>query len=384
MVECRSIKYHMAQPMFPETEIAGILRGCEAILRGDQPLSQGPRVREFEEQFAAYVGTKFAVAMNCCSAALEIALRSLDLRGGEVIVPAETFIATGASVMREGGVPVFADVASDTFCLSATTVEARLTPQTRAVILVHMAGLVTPETGAIRALCRAHGLMLIEDAAHAPGATLDGIKAGNLGDVGCFSFYPTKIMTCAEGGMLVTNDATLYQRANSWRHRGRDLQATDECYSALGTNNRMSELHALLGLSQLRCLEDFLARRNAVAAMYHESLARLEQRGLVQRLPAPSRGRHAYWRYLLRLDPRIDRVRLRERMAERGVAVDWAYDPPLHLQPVFQRLLGTTPGLLPQTEQLMRHFICLPIHPGLQPDDARTIAAALEEALATL
>lgn len=378
------VEYHMALPYFPEKDIDGILSKFREILSGNGMLSMGANVREFETQFAKYVGCSHAVGVSSCSAAIEIALRSLSIgEGDEVIVPAETFIATGASVVLEGARPVFAGIDPNTFCLSAKTLGEKLTPRTRAVIAVHMAGLVTPEIRAIQKICSERNIALIEDAAHAPGAMYDGTRAGAFGDFGCFSFYPTKVMTTGEGGMLVTNDAELAKLADSYRNRGRDMDASVECYARLGTNNRMSEISALMGLSQLSHLESFIEARGSIASIYTESLSALDKRYGVRPLPLPPGARHSYWRYIVRIDERMDRGTIRDAMRDRGVAIDWAYDPPLHLQPVFRTMYETHEGMLPETESVMKSFICLPIHAGLTDADAQEISrrfvGAIEE-----
>lgn len=379
------INYRMAAPYFPDEEIEKILPLFREILEGKRPLSQSEFVREFERAFAAMTGCRYAVATNSCSAALEIALRCLNITSGDdVVVPVETFIATGAIILREGANPVFAGISPETFCLSLKTLQAVVTPKTKAVIIVHMAGFISPEIFAIRDFCRERGIALIEDAAHAPGAAINGEKAGSIGDIGCFSFYPTKVMTTAEGGMFVTNNESLYELANSYRHRGRDMSAKAECYSRLGTNNRMTEFSAILGLSQLSCLNEFIDKRNRVADYYGEFLAELFAQGKLNKLVKPENIRHAYWRFIVGLEKQFDRVEVQKLMKENGVAVDWAYDPPLHLQPVFRHRFNINEGYLSETEEIMKHFICLPIHPFLTREDIAYISRSLTEVLESL
>lgn len=377
-----TIKYAMALPLFPHEEHEAILARFREILEGREVLSMGKQVAQFESAFAAYSGVKYGVATNSCSAALEIALRTMNLTSGdEVIVPAETFIATASAVVREGGTPVFADIHPDTFCLSAEGLSRKITPRTKAVILVHMAGLITPEVTEIQSLCRKHSLTLIEDAAHAPGAAFRGEKAGSFGHMACFSFYPTKVMTTGEGGMLLTKDHALYERASGLRHRGLQTGAGREIYADIGSNNRMTEFAAILGLSQLKYLDAFIAARNKIARAYAEELQGTP--GL-EPLPLPPQSVHSYWRYIVKTAPGIDRQALRAFMAQRGIALDWAYDPPVHLQPVFLKLYGNREGLLPETEKIMSHFVCLPIHPGIKRDEARMIAQSLKEGAESL
>lgn len=375
-------KYQMAMPFFPDHEITKIISQFETLLRNNEMLSQGPYVRDFESEFANYIGCKHAVGLTNCSAALEIALRCLQLEpGDEVIVPVETFVATGAAILRENLVPVFAGINPDTFCLSLDEVKRLHSKKTKAVMVVHMAGFITPEIFAIKEYCDNNNLYLIEDAAHAPGASINGQKAGTLGDIGCFSFYPTKVITTAEGGMLTTNNKKFYDIANSYRHRGRDLSASIEQYNRLGSSCRMTEFTAILGLSQLTCLDEYIQKRNKVVDYYQQYLQRAVKEKWLVFLDKPENVVHTYWRLIVRLNEKFDRTTLRERLQKFGIPIDWAYCPPLHLQPVFQTLLGTKAGDLPQTEKLMSHFICLPIHPFLSEKEICEISVALNETL---
>lgn len=379
------LRYQMALPHFPPEDIDPILAEFRKILAGEDLLSMGKNVRAFEEEFARYSGAPYAVATNSCSAALEIALRCIGLKtGDEVIIPAETFIATGSAVLREGGKPVFAEINPETFCLSADDLEKKVTGKTRAVILVHMAGLVTPEITRIQEFLKNRNIILIEDAAHAPGASLNGHKAGTFGEMACFSFYPTKVITTAEGGMLVTGNKKFHQQANGFRNRGLDTTANREIYASLGTNNRMTELAAILGRYQLRRLDEFIEHRNRIAGIYNDSLDDPRCLGFASPLLCPPQARHSYWRYLVRISDRFDRVELQKKMNHVGIALDWAYDPPLHLQPLFREQLGTREGLLPVTEKTMKHFVCLPIHAGIRGEDAKTIASVFKESVESL
>lgn len=372
------MKYETASPYFPDYEIGWILDEFHTILRGDGMLSMGPHVKEFEKEFAAYVGTTFAVGTNSCSAALEIAMRSIGLQSGdEVIVPAETFIATGATVVREGATPVFAEVSPETFCLTLESIQEKVTHKTRCVILVHMAGLIGPEVFGIKKFCDEKNLSLIEDAAHAPGASIDDKKAGSLGHIGCFSFFPTKMMTTGEGGILVTSDYEIYKKANSYRNRGLDLDAGFEQYCGIGTNNRMTEIAALMGRSQLRCLDEFVTKRNQVASVYNEAIVSSDVSSFLRPVNVPPKVTHSYWRYMLSLDPMINREKLRDLLKKDGIPIDWPYYPPLHLQPVFREMYGNKREMLPVSEELLEHNICLPIHACIDIEEAKFIAEKL-------
>ncbi|WP_180139262.1 DegT/DnrJ/EryC1/StrS aminotransferase family protein [Sphingomonas sp. R-74633] len=367
----------MADPHFNAEDKARILEGVDQILDG--MLSMGPNVRAFEEEFAAMVGTRHAIAMNACTSTLEAALQYYNVAGREVIVPAETFIATGMAVHLSGGIPVFAEV-GDSLCLDLADVEARVTERTAGVIVVHMAGNIAPEIQAFREMCDARGIFLIEDAAHSPGARIGDRQAGSFGHAGCFSFFSTKVLAAGEGGMLTTDDDAIATFARSFQHRGRDMTAKTEQYLMPGRNVRMTEMAALVGRTQLARLHEYLDRRRMVAAVYARDLA--GQNGIRLVMPA-SLENSSFWKVPLLLDPEIDRVAVTEYMMGQGVAVDWAYQPALHLQPVFRAIGGYSEGTLPRTEALLSRHLCLPCHPRISEDDAIYVAQTLVEAVRT-
>lgn len=366
----------MADPYFDEADRQRIHREIDAILDG--ALSMGPNVKAFEAEFAARIGVRHAIAMNSCTSALEAALRAKDVAGKEVIVPAETFIATGMAVHLSGGIPVFAEISPATLCLDLADIRSRVTSRTAGVILVHMAGLVSPDVLEFRRFCDASGLFLIEDAAHSPGARRSEREAGSFGHAGCFSFYPTKVLTAGEGGMLTTDDDRIAAFARSFQHRGRDIEASGERYLLPGRNVRMTEMAALLGRIQLGHLDDYLAQRRAVAGIYRRELAGNNH---VELLIPDDLEASSFWKVPLLLDSSVDRPALMAFMAEAGVAVDSAYQPALHLQPVFRDLLGTSEGMLPVTEALLERHLCLPCHPRMGREDAEYVAATLKAGL---
>src|SRR5260370_9744029 len=215
-----------ARPHFAEADIDAALRMIEQCLRSGT-LVMGPLVAEFERKFAGFCGAKHAVAVSSGTAALEIGLRCIELRGRQVIVPTQTFVATANAVLLAGGSPVFAEIHPRTLCLDVEDVARRITHNTACILGLHMAGLIQPDLAALRDLCDSRGIFLAEDAAHAHGASLAGHRAGTLGRFGCFSFYPTKIMTTGEGGMLTTADDALADLARSYRNHGANLTGSD-------------------------------------------------------------------------------------------------------------------------------------------------------------
>ncbi len=372
-------KITMADPHFNADDRARIHREIDAILDG--ALSMGPQVRAFEEEFAARVGVRHAIAMNSCTSTLEGVLWAHHVAGREVIVPAETFVATGMAVHLSGAVPVFAEISAHTLCLDLDDVRRRVTAKTAGIIVVHMAGLITPDIKALRQFCDSKGLFLIEDAAHAPGAQLDGRQAGAWGHAGCFSFFPTKVLAAGEGGMLTTDDDRLAEAVRSFQHRGRDMQSRTERYVNPGRNVRMTEMNALLGRVQLARLDEFLARRRQIAALYIRELTGTP--GIQMVRPATLEA-SSFWKVPLLLDPGLDRPRITESLAAQGITVDWAYQPAVHLQPVFRTLYGTTEGQLPRTEDYLSRHLCLPCHPRITDEEALFVATQLKAAVAAV
>jgi perosamine synthetase len=364
----------MAEPYFSKEDRDLIHRELDLILNGQ--LSMGPNVKRFENEFAARVGSKYAIAMNSCTSTLEAALLAKGAVGREVIIPAETFIATGMAVHMVGAIPVFAEISEDTFCLDLDDVKRRITPRTAGIILVHFAGRITDNVTEFRDFCDVNNLFLIEDAAHAPGAQIDGRDAGTFGHIGCFSFYPTKVITSGEGGMLTTDDEAVAVFARSYQNRGKNMAIEEEQYTSVGRNVRMTEMSALIGRVQLSHLDEFLEKRRLISGVYSEILSEHPMIKLI--LPQKTEN-SSYWKIPLLLDPRIDRLKITTAMKEAGISVDTTYQPAIHLQPVFRKLYGTAPGLLPTTEQVLSRHLCLPCHPRMTRADAVFVSKTLLE-----
>jgi dTDP-4-amino-4,6-dideoxygalactose transaminase len=242
---------------------------------------------------------------------------------------------------------------------------------------VHMAGLIAPDTDDLIRLCQENGLFYAEDAAHAHGATIDGCYAGALGSFGAFSFYPTKVITTGEGGMLTTNDDELAALARSFRNHGARSETPE--YERVSTNWRLPEISAALGLVQIRHLDEFVTKRNHIAARYN---AALRQVSGIKLLPTYDHIRHSYWNYILLLEPGINRTVLAQMLSQQyGVPVAWPYDPPCHLQPVFMKELGTGIGHLPVSEEVLSRHLALPMHVLLSDEEVDYIIDSLIKAL---
>lgn len=364
-----------AFPYFDEPSLKAILKDVEATLRSGV-LTDGPNVKAFEEEFANYVGVKHAVAVNSGTSALEIALRHYKLRGREVIVPTNTFVATPNSVIFAGGKPVFADIREDTLCIDPEDVRKKISSRAAGIIVVHIAGLVCPQIRMLRELCRDHDLFLLEDAAHAHGAMIDAKKAGSLGDAGCFSFYPTKVMTTGEGGMITTDNEELSEAALCMRTHGQD---TKRNMVMLGHNWRMGEIAAIIGRRQLSNLEAFVRKRNEIARQYERLLAGIKEIALFK---TPANIRHSYYKYPLKVKESIDVEELALSLKNKyGIETGNIYYPPCHLHPFYRENFGTKEGDLPISESVLKRVICLPMHAGLGKEDAEYVSNALHLSL---
>jgi dTDP-4-amino-4,6-dideoxygalactose transaminase len=340
----------IAQPLIGDEEKQAVLE----VLESGQ-LAQGAKVRELEAGFARYCGVKHAVATSNGTTALHVAVMARGIGAGdEIITSPFTFIASANVALFVGARPVFVDIEPDTFNLDPNQVEERITPRTRAVMPVHLFG-QPADMDALTDICRRHNLWLIEDACQAHGAEWRGQRVGSFG-VGCFSFYPTKNMTTAEGGIITTDDDDVAARARLLREHGAPRRYHHE---VLGYNFRLTDLHAALGVAQLGKLDGWTARRIANAARLTAGIT------TVTTPLARPEARHVYHQYTVRVAR--DRDAAQERLRQRGIGTGVHYPVPAHHQPLY-RQLGYT-DRLPIAEQAAREVLSLPVHPALTEDD---------------
>lgn len=357
---------------FSEGDRAEILRRIDHCLMTGQ-VAQGQNVQEFEQAFARYVGAKHAVAVSSGGGAIEMAMRLLDVSGKEVLVPTNTFVATATGVLLAGGRVRFVDADADTFGISLAGVQAAATPQTAGVIVVHIGGVITPAIEAIRQWCDQRGIWLFEDAAHAHGSCLGGMMAGRFGKAAAYSFFATKVMTSGEGGMLITDDDTLAQRARGLRDYGK-IDPWVSYHTEVGANWRMSEFCAAVGLVHLGRLEEFRSWREEIAALYTAEL-----RNVPGVMPVQPAGKSSWYKYIVLLPLGVDRERLRAALQAKDVSLSGGvYDIPLHRQPIFER----SGGEFPVADDICRRHICLPIYFGMTIQEVRYVVTALRSALA--
>ena len=332
----------------------------------------GEDVFKFEEEFARYNRTKFAVSTSSGTNALQIALVALGVPADcEVITSAYSFVASANVVLQAGASPVFADVDEGDFNISPRDVGRKVTKRTWGLLPVHLYGYPC-RMKEICGIAEDHGLKVVEDACQAHGAEYDGGKAGAIGDVGCFSFYPSKNMTvCGDGGMIVTNDEDVAKLAAKLRDCGRKSQYE---HDVVGYTSRLNTVNAAIGRVQLRRLEQWNRRRREVASLYDEFLSGIDGLALPPR--GDSRVKPAYHLYVVRTKRRDA---LRDWLQENGVQSGVHYPLPIPLQPIYKQMFGHKAGEYPVSERLSRMCLSLPVHPGLSDDDLRYVCSKIRE-----
>ena len=328
-------------------------------------LAQGPRVRELEERFAEFIGVPHAVATSSGTTALHLALLGCGVGpGDEVITTPFTFIASANSIVYTGARPVFVDVDERTFNLDPSQVELAITPRTRAVMPVHLYG-QPAGLPALAAIAERHGLPLIEDACQAHGASADGRSAGAWG-IGAFSFYPTKNMTTGEGGMITAADAAFADRVRLLREHGMRVRYRHEL---IGYNFRMTDIHASIGLAQLRKLPAYNARRREIADRYGRELD-----GVMTPYVAPG-VTHVFHQYTIRVR---ERDRFAQRLADLGVGSGIYYPVPVHQQQPYLAM-GYGEQRFSVSESLAGQVLSIPVHPALSDEDVDRVIAAVND-----
>ncbi|MBS3918880.1 MAG: UDP-4-amino-4,6-dideoxy-N-acetyl-beta-L-altrosamine transaminase [Deltaproteobacteria bacterium] len=367
------------------------------VLKSDW-ITQGPAIKEFEDALCSYTGAKYAVAVSNGTAALHVSCLAAGIKAGdEVITSPITFAASANSVLYCGGRPVFVDIQEDTINIDPRKIEKRISKRTRAIIQVHFAGHPC-DLDEIRRIAKKHGLMVIEDAAHALGAEYRLSRRGRRGewirvgdgrfsDMTILSFHPVKSITTGEGGAILTNNQQLYRKLLMLRNHGivrerKALMEKDEgpWYSemqALGFNYRITDFQCALGRSQLKRIGAFLKRRREIAALYNEKLSQLEE--IVLPVTRPS-VKSAWHIYCIRLKDASKRKRVFERLRDSNIGVQVHYIP-VYFHPYYRRL-GYEKGMCKKAEDYYRRTMTLPIHPGMTDRDVHYVIKTLKESLA--
>ena len=372
----------------PWIDDAGIKAVSDVLQSGW--ITRGPRTEEFERAFGAYVGSRHAVGLSSCTAGLHLALVTLGIGpGDEVITSPITFPATANVVVHQGARPVFADVDPVTLNIDPARVEASITPRTRALMPVHFAGHPC-RMDALLDLARRHRLHVIEDAAHAIESSVGGRKVGSIGDFTAFSFYATKNLTTAEGGMLTTNSDELAERArilslhgisrDAWKRYAQDGPLHWETVSP-GYKYNMFDVQAALGLTQIERLEEWWTVRAAYTRRYREGLASLSE---IEILGEEAGIRHAYHLLVILLRTerlRVDRERIMADLRAEGIGTGIHFRS-LSLHPYYRDAFPSPPGTLPVAESVSERLLSLPLYPRMSPSDIDDVLEALRRVIA--
>jgi len=369
------MKIHLSRPDITEKEVQAVTD----VLRSPN-LSLGPKLAEFENAFAKYIGTKHAVAVNSGTSGLFLCMLSLGIGpGDEVITTPFTFIATSNTVMMTGAKPVFVDIDPATLNIDIAKVKSKITKKTKAIMPVEVFG----SPAGFDKICRIadnHKLTVIEDSCEALGSALNGKKAGTFGKMSVFAFYPNKQITTGEGGMILTDDDHLADMCASLRNQGRGKSGTWLSHERLGYNYRLSDINCALGIAQLSRIDEIKTKRKQVAKWYQEMLAD-DDRLIV---PAESDGCDMSWFvFVVRLADRFTRkqrdIVLKQMMAK-GIQVS-NYFSPVHLQPFIAESLGCCEGDFPVTESVSARTIALPFYNNLTRDDVAAVCKTLKKVL---
>jgi perosamine synthetase len=366
------------------------IRAVVDVLRSDW-ITTGPKVLEFEQAVADYVGAEYAVAVNSGTAALHAAMYAVGVGpGDEVILPPMTFVATANCVVFQGAAPVFADVEPDTLLIDPAEVESKITERTKAIIAVDYAGQPC-DYDALRNIAKRHKLFLVADSCHSIGAQFGGRNVGTLADLSVFSFHPVKHITTGEGGMVVTDDNMFAERMRRFRNHGISMDSRQRAdhgiwyyeMEDLGYNYRITDFQCALGLSQLQNLPAFLERRRQIAAQYNESFSRLQE---VEPVGLREDVLHAYHLYVVKTKypvPNLGRAKFFKKMREKSVNVNVHYIP-VHMQPFYRKHFNTHPGLCSVAETAYEGILSFPIFPAMKAADVQRVIAATSDTVAEM
>ena len=366
---------------YTKNERSYISRGLQEILNSGF-LTMSKKVTHFEELFAKFIGTKFAVAVNSGTSALEIPLRALGVNGKTIIVPTNTFMATPLAVFHAGAKVVFADISSKTLSIDPKEIEKRITNNTVGVIPVHIGGIISSQWKEIEKICKSNNLFILEDAAHAHGSEINNKKAGTLGVAAAFSFYPTKILNTGEGGMITTNDKSLYKKFITLRDHGKE-NPKKNIHTDLGYNWRMAEITALLGIQQVKKVNKILYERKKQADLYNKILINTPNLKLQE---IPKHLKSSYYKYIVFVNKSI-RDKIKTKMQKNfGITLPGeVYNTLCHSQPVLKKdknlLVKKGDQSFKIAKRISSEQLCLPLYPGLKDTEIKYVAYNLKKLL---
>lgn len=341
------------------------------LLRSDSYLSMGKYCEQFEKEFTKVSKTKYAATVSTGLAAIEVALRGKGITAGEVVVPTNTFGASALAVVTSGATPVYCDIAPD-MSMDFDDMKKRVTKKTRAIMPVHIGGIISSKIKEMKEFCEKKGLVMIEDAAHAHGSRLGSLTAGSMGEAGAFSFFTTKVMTTGEGGMVVTSDPEVYDFAK--RVRGYNKVKGSEI-GEMGYNWKMTEIQAVVGIAQLKILDDMLRKRRAIAKAYDDMLA---PNRVFAALEVDDRCVSSYYKYI-RLVPKGKKPAALQEHLQKKYDITlggYVYDVPLHRQKMLGKY-ARNKNSYPMADFLCAHHICLPLYPQMGESEVHHVVDSL-------
>jgi perosamine synthetase len=363
----------LSAPYVDDAEEAAVLE----VLRSGR-LAFGPMIERFEKLLAERVGASHVASVSSGTAGLHLCVRIAGISpGDEVVTTPLSFIASANCILYEGGTPVFVDVDERTLNLDPAAVEAAITPQTKALLLVDLFGYPL-EMDPFRDITARHGLAIIEDACEALGATYRGQEVGSFGHPAVFAIYPNKQITTGEGGAVALHSEEEWELVKSLANHGRTDRGETFSHERVGYNYRLDELSAALGVAQLGKLDKILALRDQVASRYNELLADVE--GVQLLCPDDDDHRRSWFVYVVHIEPPADRSAVMASLAADGIASK-PYLPAIHLQPAYRERFGFSPGMFPVTEAAGDQGLALPFHTGLTPSDQERVVETLAHAL---
>ena len=362
-----SFRVCLAEPFIGEEEINAVVQALK-----EKRLSQGEYVEKFENACAKYVGVTEAIAFNSGTAALHVGLAAMGIQSkDEVITTPFTFAATANVIILLGAKPVFVDIDPETLNINPSAIEEVITPNTKAIIPIHYAGHCA-DMDEIMNIAKDHDLFVLEDAAEAHGSLYKGKMAGSLGDAGAFSFYPNKNIVTGEGGMLTTNDVELAKKARILRNHGQDGRYH---HVEIGWNYKMIDFVAAMGLVQIKRINQILKLKMEQAKYYNGYFSKCD---FIRPQTVRPYNVHTYMLYSLLTNTQAQRDALQSILEKAGIETRFAF-PTLHLQPIFQRLYGFTPGQFPVAENASETVLCIPIHASLKRDNQEYIINVIQE-----
>lgn len=369
----------ITKPFLDKEEVEAVVR----VIRSGW-LTQGPKVKEFEERFAEYIGVKYGVTVSSCTTALHLALLiSGVVPGDEVIVPSLSFIATANAVVYLGAIPVFVDINPDTCNMDPPKIEASITSKTKVIMPVHQMGLPA-DLDSIKSIANKYNIKVVEDAACAIGSEYKGKKIGRHNNIACFSFHPRKIITTGEGGMITTDDLVIADRLRLLRHQGMSVSDIErhvagrviiEEYPEVGYNYRMTDMQAAIGISQLKKLPFIIEKRRKIADFYNKELSKIRHIKVPKVQDYAYHNYQSYWIELLESAP-VSRDILMQRLLEKGISTRRGIMA-IHLELPYRKYNVS----LPETERITKNTILLPLYPSMTVEEQEYVVRCIKEIL---